>query len=179
MEIDTQKNPGAFIVHHQPWENQVLLEKLNLKNSVRISLEFYFKGEKFNPSTIINLDTHLQGKRTIEHCYLELAKAGNIGLYSYELEVMLMEPIVFSEPTGIAQECVVDGEMAWKKLEEAWGILSGLRDVAPIANKIFNVENIDVHPKLAAALMEAYQKGYEVASKEGQMNTGMNEGFYG
>jgi len=152
---------------------------MNEKNSVVLSVEFYFKGKKYSPSTCLDIDAHFQAQQTIESCYMALAKAGNIGLHSYELEVMVMEPIVYSEPTGMVADYMSDGVLDWDELEYAWKSTSGFRAVKAIANKIFNVENIDDHTKLATALMDAYQKGYEAGMRESSANKGLSEGFYG
>ena len=152
---------------------------MNEKNTVVMRVEFYFKGKKYFPSACLDIDAHFQAQQTVESCYLALAKAGDIGLHSYELDVMVMEPIVYSEPTGLVADFLSDGVLDWDKLEEAWKSGSSYRAVKSIANKIFNVENIDDHTKLAIALMDAYQKGYEAGMRESSVNKGLSEGFYG
>jgi hypothetical protein len=110
---------------------------------------------------------------------MELAKAGDIGFYSHELDVMMSEELEFEEPKGLVEQFLTDGVLDWQGLKKAWKESSQVLEVAVIANKFFNVENMDEHPKLAAALMEAYQQGKLNGSKKIISNQRLNEGFYG
>lgn len=85
-----------------------------------------------------------------------LAKAEGIGLYFHELDVMMCEIVHFSQAIGLTAHFLAEGVLDWVGLESAWFNQTGFREVESIANKFFNVENLDEHPKLAAALMAAY-----------------------
>ncbi|MDX8387705.1 MAG: hypothetical protein R8M46_04110 [Ghiorsea sp.] len=148
-------------------------------NSIVIKVEFYFKGEKFEPCATVDLDRYFQAQQTIQFCYVTLAKAGNIGLHSHELDIMTMEPLTFVKATGLAEQFLVDGEFDWAGAEKAWLASKEMEHIISIANKFFSVEYIEEHPKLAAALQEAYSLGRTHESKESKQNKGLSEGFYG
>ncbi len=150
-----------------------------IRNSVVAFVGFDFKGKHFNPSVIVDLDYFFNRKRDVEDLYVDLAHEAGIGLYSYELEVMMCDEIEFRDPTGIAEGLVENGRIDWDRLEKAWQENTGLKEMAGIANKYFNVENIDDHPRLVAALAEAYQLGIARAPKTVPLSSGLSEGFYG
>jgi len=149
------------------------------KNSVRASVDFYFKGEKFSPSMILDIDVYLEGKYNAYYIYTELGKSIGLDAYRHEFDVMEVETIVFSQATGLVVDYVQDGTVAWQALEHAWQKQSDERAIAEIANKCFGVENINGHPKLAAALLAAFRAGAKAEQATRSTNTGLNEGFYG
>lgn len=106
-------------------------------------------------------------------------KKVGLNRYDHAYDVMVMEDIYFSEPQGIAVGYVVDGQMDWKGLQQAWQYHQALILLKPIANKFFNVESLQDDPKLAAALFEAYCVGKDKAKTEAKIHTGLDEGFYG
>ncbi len=151
----------------------------NIRNSVVAHVSFDFKGKHYSPSVVVDLDHFFNRKKSVDDLYVDLAHDAGIGLYSYELEVMMCDEILFKEPIGFAEGMVADDRMDWVRLEKAWREDAGLQQMANIANKHFNVENIDDHPRLVAALVEAYQLGMAQAPKKVPLNPGLNEGFYG
>ena len=150
-----------------------------MKNSVLMTVEFDFKGQSYAPSMRLDLDEYFRMDKNLNDCYRLLAQANGIGLYSYELEVMEIEPIQFSEPQGVAESYVQDGRVDWDELKKAWREQFSFDRVATIATKYFNVENMNEHPKLAAALLEAYAFGKDDGRHEMRMESVLNEGFYG
>ena len=130
-----------------------------MKTSVKASLQFYFKGEAFAPSVTIDLDAFFASGKATESCYADLARSIGLDNYRHEYDVMCCEEIVYADATGIAVNYVHDGAMDWQGLEQAWRKQGDVRAVGNIANKYFNVENMEAHPKLAAALLSAYREG--------------------
>ncbi len=154
-------------------------ETSNSRNSVVLRTAFDFKGKHFTPSASLDLDQFFRSGNDMDYCYTMLAQANDIGLYSYELEVMMCNELVFSEPTGWAVGHVENGRADWEALEHAWRNQACLLEAAEIASKHFNIENLDEHPRLAAALMDAYRLGSDTVAKKNIANNGLNEGFYG
>ena len=148
-------------------------------NSIDIKVEFYFKGERFAPCTTVDLDSYFQLQQTIQFCYVALAKAGDIGLHSHEIDLMVMEPLTYVKATGLAKQFLVDGEFDWEGMEQAWRASRQKNHITGIANKFFSVEYLEEHPKLATALEEAYNLGRSHESLESKQNKGLSEGFYG
>ena len=152
----------------------------NIRNSVIAYVGFDFKGKHYSPAVVVDLDHFFNRKREVEELYVDLAHEAGIGLYSYELEVMMCDEIEFRDPSGIAEGLVENGRIDWDRLEKAWHDDAGLREMSKIANKYFNVENIDDHPRLVAALVAAYKLGIEKAPKTTvPLSSGLSEGFYG
>ena len=77
-----------------------------MKNSISISMNFYFKGKELTPTMVVDLDAHVKSGRGFESLYPQLASSNNIDHYSYEYEVMLTENIIFSNATGLASELI-------------------------------------------------------------------------
>ncbi len=150
-----------------------------MNNRMKASLNFYFKGEKFEPSVTLDLDLYFQGHHDLGFIYDALAKSINIDEYRHEYDVMVMQDIIFSEPQGIAVDYVQDGQVDWFGLTQAWHDAVDLDILKPIANKFFNVENLQDDPKLAAALLAAYRLGQQTPAADAAVNTSLNEGFYG
>ena len=68
-----------------------------MKNTVTASISFSFKGECLNPSLIIDLDkATLNSVGNLMHL---IAVENNIGMHSYEYEVLESSPVVFSDPS--------------------------------------------------------------------------------
>ncbi|OIO67933.1 MAG: hypothetical protein COW19_02405 [Zetaproteobacteria bacterium CG12_big_fil_rev_8_21_14_0_65_55_1124] len=128
-----------------------------MENTVLASLEFYFKGNRYEPTAVIDLDVCLRHEEPIQHIYHTLASENGIGLYSYELDVMIMEPIIFSEPRGLAAGFLEDGALDIDGLQKAWQEEAIHRILQPIAHRHLGIENLDEHPALKAALIEAFQ----------------------
>ena len=62
-----------------------------MSNYITASVEFYFKGEKHGASIELDMDQHMHASGELPDLYPLLAKAMNIGAYSYEYEMMLAE----------------------------------------------------------------------------------------
>ncbi len=148
-----------------------------MKNSVRASMDFYFKGKQFSPSVVIDIDDYFKGHHNLEFIYRALAASLGMDEYRHEYDVMMLEDIVYSEPQGLVAGFVHDGQMDWQGLEKAWHDAMDIKVLTPIANKFFNVENLDDDPKLAAALLAAYRAGRDKAVALAKANTGWNEVF--
>ncbi len=150
-----------------------------MDNSIKASLSFYFKGEHFEPSAVIDLDRYFQLQKDMGFIYDMLAKSMGLDEYRHEYDVMRCEDISFSDATGIAADFVCDGRLDWDRLEKAWQEQQDFMVLTPIANKFFNVENLKDDPKLAAALLAAYRAGQNKSPDHVETKLGLNEGFYG
>jgi len=128
-----------------------------MHNTVLASIEFCFRGETLHPSTHIDLDLCLRQAEPMQYVYRAAAADNGISLYSYEFDLMVMEPVRFSEPTGLATGFVADGRMDLDVLLKAWREEVIHRSLQPIAQRHLGIDDLDAHPALKAALIEAYQ----------------------
>jgi len=137
-----------------------------MKSTVVASIEFYYQGEKFTPSATLDLDELMQKHGQLPDLSLLLARANDISEYSYQLEVMLVEPILFDRAEGLVAAYINDHVLDIKAFEAAWHEqhLSGL--MQELASRVMQVEDIERQPGLKQALLEAYHLG-KTAGQQG------------
>ncbi len=131
------------------------------KNSVTASLQFDFRGQRFSPSVDVDLDALMQKQGTINPSDLYDMLAASIAMdaYRHEYDVMLMEDIVFSRPSGLACQFVADGGLDFDAFIEAWQQQRIRRAVQCIAEKHLGIEDLTQHKHLEQALLESYRAG--------------------
>jgi len=128
-----------------------------LQNTVLASLEFYFKGVRHDLSAVIDMDACMRHDDAIQYIYHTLASENGIGLYSHELDVMIMEDIQLSNPTGMVADFFNEGELDIDGFYKAWQLQKVINTLQPIAKKHLGIDNLDEHPALKSALIEAFQ----------------------
>lgn len=127
-----------------------------MRNSVMVSIEFYFRGECIDACAAIDLDLCLRHSAPMHYVYHELAAQNGIGTHTYEFDVMVMEPVEFSQPTGLAGHYLADGKLDFEALHKAWQEEKINDILQPIALKHLGIAELEAHPDIRAALVEAY-----------------------
>ncbi|MES0327271.1 MAG: hypothetical protein ABUK13_03675 [Gammaproteobacteria bacterium] len=130
-----------------------------MKNTIVISAEFFFKGEKLSPSMMIDLDAHIRSKNSLAALYPLLAKSNNIDLYSYEYEILQAENLMFSEAMGLAAPFLDNGVFDIDAFEQALQDKNIIEAVSTVAKTILSIDDLDTQPVLKTALIEAYKLG--------------------
>ena len=130
-----------------------------MKNTIVISAEFFFKGEKLSPSVTIDLDAHIQSKNSLAALYPLLAKSNNIDLYSYEYEILQEENFIFSEAKGMAEAFLDNGSFDIDAFEQALQDKNVIDAVSIVAKTILSIDDLDTQPVIKTALIEAYKLG--------------------
>ena len=130
-----------------------------MKNSITVSVEFFFKGEKFSPSMEIDLDEHIKRQRSIESFPPLLATSNGLDHYSYEYEMLQAEPLVYSRPKGLAKAFLNDDYFDFEGFEQAWQVELVAEAVAAIAREHLDVNDLSSQPELQTALIEAFKLG--------------------
>ncbi len=129
-----------------------------MKNQITARIIFYFKGEKFDFSTDIDLDAWIKNKHAdITHIYDAIAHDNGIDCYKYEYDVMVMEDIVFSNPKGLASQYWDGTRFDLEGFQEGYKTYQMMAILSPIAQQYLDIDNLDHHPKIKAALIAAYQ----------------------
>jgi len=128
-----------------------------MHNTILASIEFYFKGICHDLSAVIDMDACMRHHDAIQYIYHTLASENGIGLYSHELDVMIMEDIEFSNPTGLVASFFNEGELDIDGFDAAWQEQKVVNTLQPIAKKHLGIDNLDEHPALKSALIEAFQ----------------------
>lgn len=130
-----------------------------MNNNIIISVEFYFKGQKHSPSMVLDLDTHVQTKGSLESLYPLLATSNNIDHYSYEYEMLQAEELVFSDATGLAKGFLGDGKFDFVGFQQALHDESITEGLSEIASTHLAVDDLSSQPDLKAALIAAFKLG--------------------
>lgn len=131
-----------------------------MKNIVTATIEFSFKGETFTPGITIELDKHLKANGSLlDNLYSIIATENNIGLYSYEYEMMQAETIKFQHVEGFVENYIVAGILDIKCFEAAWHENHALSKLLDIAERHMNINDFEQHTELKQALLAAYQLG--------------------
>ncbi len=130
-----------------------------MNNKVTASVEFYFKGEKIVASLEINLDEFMQAAGDLPALHPLLAKANNIGPYSYEYEMLEAGDIQYSQASGLADDHVCDGCFDVDAFKAVWLENITLEKLQNIAQRHLSVDVLDNQTDLKNALLEAYQLG--------------------
>ena len=130
-----------------------------MKNRVRVSATFSFRGETHHPEMVLDLDHFLSEERTLDDLYPMLAAANGIGTYSYEYEVLEMAPLHFDRAEGLAADFVTDGRLDLEGLRAAFQEAGRRSLLKSIARQKMGVDDPSSVPGLLEALQEAYETG--------------------
>ena len=130
-----------------------------MSNHITASVEFYFKGEKISSSIELDVDPHMQATGQLPDLYPLLARAINLGLYSYEYEMMQAEDILYSNAKGLIAEHINEGSFDFDSFEAVWTEAQILDKLQDIAQRNLSIDDIRQQPDLKNALLEAYQLG--------------------
>lgn len=126
-----------------------------MSNSIQATVTFSFKGETFSPSIRIDLDTFIREENDPSMIYNLLARSGGIDTYSYAYEVMEVCEIEYCEPAGLACNHLHDGKFDFQGFHADWLHHNNLEVVQKIAQKHLSIDDLEQHPQLRDALLEA------------------------
>ena len=132
-----------------------------MKNSVRVTILFSYRGIKYQPSALIDFDSYLLGDKTIPEFFQIVARENNIDRYSYEFEVMEMGIYMFTEATGLAKQFCTKDSFDLKGFSEAWMQQRVIKQLSLIAQQQLAINDLEQHEDLTTALMQAYQFGLD------------------
>ena len=130
-----------------------------MSNYITASVEFYFKGEKHGASIELDMDQHMHASGKLPDLYPILAKAMDLGAYSYEYEMMLAETIMFSDAKGLITDFVSEGILDLAAFNNAWAESIIIEKLQDIAKQYLSIDDINQQPDLKSALLAAYQQG--------------------
>ncbi len=128
-----------------------------MTNTITASIEFYFKGEAYKPSLELDLDHIMSQYGHLPDLYPLLAEQQQIDNYSYEYEMMLSVDIDYSEPSGLAEQCLTDGKFNHNLFIQLWHESQLMTKLNPILKQQLNIEDIEQHPELKKVLMHTYK----------------------
>jgi len=127
------------------------------KNLLTASIVFYFKGEKFEFSADIDVDKWLRDHLgDFEYVYDVLAFSNGLDRYRHEYDVMVMEPVIFLSGTRLVASFIEQGAFDLIGFQRAHQQHQALSALHPIAKQHLDINNLDDHPDIKAALLAAY-----------------------
>lgn len=130
-----------------------------MTNKITATIEFYFKGQHYTPTAVLDLDDIMQKHGAMPSLHQLLARQHNIDSYSYEYEMMEAEDIQFTDAEGWATDFVVNDQFDQSGFEQRWHEQNQLNKLAPIIKQQLNIDDIDQHPELKKVILTAYQYG--------------------
>ncbi|HEB82776.1 MAG TPA: hypothetical protein ENJ11_07930 [Gammaproteobacteria bacterium] len=130
-----------------------------MTNTITASVEFFFKGRKISASIDLDLDRYMQTTGTLPDLYPLLANAAGLDLYSYEYEIMQMEPIVFHSESELVKAFIHDGELDIPAFEQAWKENNVLEQLQQVARQHLAIDDLQQQTDIKEALLAAYRLG--------------------
>jgi len=130
-----------------------------MKNTIKVTIPFSFRGLEHTPSSIIDLDVFILGDQTLDNVFQLVANENKIDNYSYQYEVLESSPKIFSDPTGIACDFLSKDGFNLKAFKEQRNENNDLQTLNTIANEFLNIGNLEDYPEIRQALMAAYETG--------------------
>ena len=130
-----------------------------MTTKITAHVEFSFKGEVHTPSMELDLDDLMQRHNTFPNLHTMLAKENNIDSYSYEYEMLIAEPILFSQAQGLAKQFLHNNGFDLAGFAQQWNENKLLHTLSPLIKQEMDIDNIEQYPELKRLLLEAYQLG--------------------
>jgi len=130
-----------------------------VKNTIQISTVFSFKGETFEPATIIDLDQFIKKDGALPDLHHILAVQNNIDTYSYAFEVMQQADLYFDKASGLACDCLQDGQLDFLNYIQKRDEYELHTQLQKIAKDTLNMEDIANAPEIKEALLQAFKLG--------------------
>jgi len=131
----------------------------SVKNHIEVSAEFDFRGKTYTPSVKLDLDSLMEQYGEFPDLHQRLAREINIGPYSYEYEVLESSELIFSNATGFASKFLTEKQFDIQAFRQYWLEQQQLNMVQEIASRHLDIDELEKHPNLKAALIEAYTLG--------------------
>lgn len=130
-----------------------------MKNTIDVSLEFYFKGERYMPTASLDLDEHIRREGGLPRFHQILAKSNDIDLMSYQYEIMLEEEVRVTHAQGLVADFVTDGRLDEAGFLQAWHEQEMFEQLQAVAQQHLAIADLNNHPELKKALAAAFRLG--------------------
>ncbi len=132
-----------------------------MNSSIDAEVTFDFQGIRHTPTVTVNLHRMMSRQHPDDSLYIYDLLAASIGMdqYRHEYDVMLMHPIRFSNPVGLACDFIQGTAFDFEGFADRWEQQQALHQVEPIAKSIMSISNLEQHPELRDALIACYRKG--------------------
>lgn len=126
-------------------------------NTVTANIDFDYQAQHYALKDVIDIDHIIYREDFYHSIYLSIARANNIDLYSYQLEIMMDQTIVFSNEKGCVQGCVSQGVLDLALLKKAHQKAEYLPAIERIIQQ--HIPNLERNDNITKALIDAYILG--------------------
>jgi len=130
-----------------------------MKNSIKLSIPFSFKGEDLSPFALIDLDKYMESGEELPALELVVAQQNNINVHSYEYEVMQMAEFVYSDPKGLAVDFYKANAFDMQGFKDSWEQMRVLEKLQKIAKQVLDIDDFASQEGIKQAMLAAYQLG--------------------
>jgi len=130
-----------------------------MTNTIDAYINFSFKGKDYSPTATIDLDKLMQSGRDVIDIHRTLAIRSGIDTYSYLYDAMGAYDVSYSNPVGLATEFLNGDQFDFIAFRTAWDQHAVIERLKQIAQQHLNIDNLDQHSDIAAALLAAYNVG--------------------
>ena len=135
------------------------------------TIEFDFQGRHYAPSVELDVEDQMERCGCLPDIYALLARTAGIDDYSYEIDIMLMEPISYSAATGLIAHYIDDDGLDIDGFNAAWHSQRRDRLLGEIAERCRRQDTDNREEALKIALKEAYELGSDDAQREYRLRT--------
>ena len=87
------------------------------KNTLTAAIDFDYQGQHYALKNTFDVEHIIYHDDFYQSVYISIAKANDIDLYSYQLEIMMDQDIIFSNEKGCVVGCVNNGVLDLEKLK--------------------------------------------------------------
>ncbi len=130
-----------------------------MKNSIDAHIDFSFKGETYSLFSTIELNKFLEPGASLPSVHAILARMHGIDTYSYLYEVMQEEEIRFDNAQGLATDYLSEGVFDLEAFFTGARKKKTLGLLQAIATSELGIDDLEQHPALKNALLQAYHLG--------------------
>ncbi len=129
-------------------------------NKITVHASFDYKGKTYSPSITLDLDAIIAVHSPLPDLHQQIAKENNIDAYSYEYEMLIGEPLIFSNPQGdAAQFTSPEGQFDWQAFSQYWHHQQALSQLQTEIQTVLSAEDANRKALLEHALLAAYTLG--------------------
>ena len=125
-------------------------------NTITVTIPFAFKGVNHTPSCLIDLDEFIDTDMAAHFLFHIVAMENKIDKYSYQYEVLESSPILFSQPTGIAEDFLEGSYFDFDRFKTRSRTLKIEQQLNDIAETI---DTSKTQESIYAALYKAFEAG--------------------
>ncbi len=138
---------------------------MSLKTSkITVHASFDYNGQTHKPSATLDLDAFMQAHKAIPDLHTYLANKHHIDAYSYEYEMLLGEPLVFSDAQGDAAQFMINNDQFdLTGFTQHWHAQQALGQLQTEIQAVLTATDSDRKQKLEQALLAAYHLGTEAS----------------